>query len=102
MVVVAVGNFVVVVSVAIVPLIVVVVAAEIVAVVAAAVVVGVAVVDTAEAGGIDMNWLIFVAGLNFPEIGIVLYFWLVLVYFLEIPVSMIPVVAAEVGLGEST
>ena len=98
MVVVAAGNFVVVVSVAIVPLIVVVVAAEIVAVVAAAVVVGVAVVDTAEVGGIDMNWLDFVVGLNFQEIGIVLYFWLVLVYFLEIPVSIIPVV----GLGEST
>ena len=97
MVVVVSGNFVVVVSVAIVQLIV--VAAKIVAV---AVVVGVAVVDTAEAGGIDMNWPDFVVGLNFPEIGIVLYFWLVLVYFLEIPVSMILVVAAEVGLGEST
>ena len=97
MVVVAAGNFVVVVSVAIVPLIV--VAAKIVGV---AIVVGVAVVDTAKADGIDMNWSYFVADLNFPEIGIVLYFWLVLVYFLEIPLSMIPVVAAEVGLGEST
>ena len=76
LVVVAAGNFAVVVSVAVVPLIVVVVAAEIVAVVAVEVVaVVVAVVDTAEVGGIDTNLPNSVSDLDFPELGIVLHFW---------------------------
>ena len=103
LVVVAAGNFVVVVSVAVAPLIFVVVAAEIVAVVAVEVVaVVVVVVDTAEVDGIDTNLLDSVSDLDFPELGIVLHFWLVLVYSLEIPLLMIPVVAAEIGLMESS
>ena len=69
------------------------VAAEIVAVVVAVVVVG-----TAEVGSIGINWLDFVAGLDFAETGIVSHFCLVLVYSLEILLLTIPVVAADVVL----